>query len=84
MTRHLRLIWRRMASDPTREIGNAGSGIMPGIAFADDAEEVPALSWSASVRTYDKMRNDPQIAGLLWAFVLPILGYRWHLDPNGA
>ena len=52
--------------------------------FADDSEEVLELSWPDSVRTYDKMRNDEQIAAFLLAFTLPIKGYRWFINPNGA
>lgn len=75
---------RTIDPDPTVELGNANQGIAPWSAFYDSTEEVPELAWPHSVKVYDKMRNDNQIAALLLSFMLPILGYRWYIDPNGA
>src|SRR5664279_1651913 len=70
--------------DPTVELGNQNLGIIPWSAYYDTQEEVPELAWPNSPRLYDKMRNDEQISALLLAFLLPIMGYRWYIDPNGA
>lgn len=47
-------------------------------------EHVPELVWPRSVRVYNGMRNDPQVAGLLRGSTLPIRRYFWYVDPNGA
>src|SRR3954447_21505624 len=72
------------APDPTAEIGNASAGVQPWSAFFDAAEEIPELAWPQNVKLYDRMRHDDQIAALQLAFLLPIFGYRWYIDPNGA
>src|SRR5690242_8950676 len=71
-------------ADPTKEIGNAATGIVPWSPFYQTAEDVAELAWPESVYAYNKMRNDEQIAALLLSFMLPIFGYRWYIDPNGA
>jgi hypothetical protein len=71
-------------ADPTVELGNASTGIVPWSAFYQTAEDVAELAWPQSVFVYNKMRNDEQIAALLLSFFLPIFGYRWYIDPNGA
>src|SRR6476620_9237814 len=71
-------------TDPTVELGNAASGIPPWNAFYDNTEDVAELAFPASVAVYNKMRTDSQIAALMLAFMLPIFGYRWYVDPNGA
>ncbi len=61
---------------------------MPGMAawstFADDAEYVPELKWPASVRVFEKMRSDSQLAALYNATILALLKFKWKIDPNGA
>jgi len=70
---------------PTVERGGIiGGNLMPWTAFIDDQETVPDLVWPNSIRVYERMRQDGQIAGLLAGCVLPITRYRWQLDPNGA
>lgn len=41
---------------------------------------VPDLTWPLSVRTYARMRSDPQLAAILKAFTLPIRRATWSLD----
>jgi hypothetical protein len=50
----------------------------------DTIETAPSLAWPQSIRMYDEMRNDSQLAALLLATTLPIRRYRWSIDPNGA
>jgi hypothetical protein len=50
----------------------------------DVEENVPELIGLNAVTTYNKMRQDAQIASLLLAFTLPIRRYRWYIEPNGA
>jgi hypothetical protein len=85
--------WARMSlvvqsgidkTDPTIELGTAATGIVPWSSFYETAEDVPELAWPQSVSVYNKMRNDEQVAALLLSFMLPIFGYRWYIDPNGA
>jgi len=70
--------------DPTVEIGTPNAGIAPWSAFYDSTEDVAELAWPRSIQVYNRMRNDEQIAALLLSFILPILGYRWYIKPNGA
>ncbi len=72
---------------PTSEIGTVTYGSIsafPWTSFIDLDERVPELVWPRSVRTFDQMRHDAQINGLLLGTTLPIRRYRWMLDPNGA
>jgi len=52
--------------------------------WANDAERVPELRWPKSRLTYEQMRTDSQIDALWMGTILPILRYRWFIDPNGA
>jgi hypothetical protein len=52
--------------------------------WANDAERVPELRWPRSRLTFEQMRVDAQIDALWQGTTLPILRYRWFLDPNGA
>lgn len=54
------------------------------IDWANDAERVPELRWPRSRQTFEQMRVDAQIDALWQGTTLPILRYRWFLDPNGA
>jgi hypothetical protein len=85
---------------PLTEIGTStSSGIRPDATaqgllagswqqLVDDAEQIPDLRWQpyggGANKILDKMRTDPQIAGLLMGLFLPIRRYDWHVDPNGA
>ncbi len=72
-----------MAQALEREIGNANLGVAPS-AYNDLDKRVPKHAWPNSIRVYDEMRHDPQIAALLLALTLPIMRYRCFVDPNGA
>lgn len=78
---------------PTRELGAVLGGTLTpaGMApwnkwsnYVDDYEFVPELIWPNSVRTYEQMRNDSQVAALLKATILGIGRFKWSIDPNGA
>lgn len=75
---------------PTREIGAilngafSPAGMAPWTVFVDTEEDVPALMWPQSRRTYEQMRNDTQLASLYQATVLALRKFKWSLDPNGA
>lgn len=70
---------------PTNEIGVGSSvGTLTWGNFLDDTERVPELQWPRSIKEYDRMRNDSQVAALLAGSHLPITRYRWEIDPNGA
>src|SRR5688572_13693300 len=73
-----------MAQALEKEIGNANIGVAPWSSYNDIDERVPKLAWPNSTQVYDEMRNDAQLAALLFALTLPILRYRWFVDPNGA
>ncbi|GAA3721732.1 hypothetical protein GCM10022224_103970 [Nonomuraea antimicrobica] len=71
-----------VGSVPTSDIGGLDS-ILGG--WVDDWLEIlPDLQWPTSVRTYAKMRHDPQLAGVLAAYTLPIRRATWQLDPAGC
>jgi hypothetical protein len=55
-----------------------------GATFADTTETVSELIWPESVRTYSKMRTDPQITAVLNAYCLPIRSGTWAVDPAGC
>jgi len=78
------------AKPPTREIGAilngnfSPAGMAPWTQWVDTEETVPELKWPNSVRTYQTMRNDTQIAALYVATVLGLAKMQWLIDPNGA
>src|SRR5262252_2682583 len=78
------------AAPPINEIGSvldgafSPAGMAPWIMWVDTEETVPQLRWPTSVRTYQQMRNDSQIAALYDATLLAILKMDWLIDPNGA
>lgn len=74
-----------------REVGHAGAAPqwvvgsnVTAYGIDDSQEYIPALMWPESTRTYGRMANDPKIAGVLRAVMLPILRAGRSLDPNGA
>lgn len=78
---------------PTDEIGAMVSvgafhpllgGPEPWQSFIDEYEYVPDLRWPNSVFTYDQMRTDSQLAGLVTAVIYGISNLRFVIDPNGA
>jgi hypothetical protein len=52
--------------------------------FIDDKEYVPDLKWPLSVKAYQRMRTDSQIAGLYRAMTMPIRRFKWVIDANDA
>ena len=78
---------------PVRELGAVlGGSLTPaGMApwskwtsFVDDYEYVPELIWPNSVRTFEQMRNDSQVAALYKATLLGCMRFKWSIDPNGV
>src|SRR4051794_27145535 len=75
---------------PTNEIGAvlngafSPAGMAPWTRFVDMDEYVPELIWPASVRTYERMRTDTQLASLYQATSLALRRFKWSIDPNGA
>lgn len=75
---------------PTTELGAilggalSPAGMAPWSSFFDDQEFVPELTWPRSVRTYDMMRADTQLASLFEATRQALLKFKWSIDPNGA
>lgn len=55
-----------------------------GTMLVDLLEQVPALTWPDSVRTYGQMRTDPQIAAVTNAYTLPIRSGTFAVDPAGC
>jgi len=52
--------------------------------YVDEWEYVPELRWPMSVRLFDQMRTDSQLAGLVTAVMWGICQLRFVVDPNGA
>lgn len=70
---------------PKREIGSIiTTGVIPWGSFIEDTERVPELQWPNSIVAYDVMRTDSQVEALLNGAFLPILNYKWQINPNGA
>lgn len=45
---------------------------------------IPELTWPHSIRTYSRMRWDPQLKAVLSAYMLPIRRSDWAVDPAGC
>lgn len=67
-------------------VDDAGYAYTGGYGELVDAllEFVPDLLWPQSIRTYTKMRVDPQIGGVLKAYTLPLRRASWAVDPAGC
>lgn len=50
----------------------------------DFAEHVPDVVWPLSNQTFSQMRNDPAVAAVLSAVMLPIRRATWAVDPTGC
>ncbi len=69
---------------PSREIGSLS--VLPSwgaLAGADPADP-PAFQFPLRVATVERMRVDPQIDALCNSVTMPVMRFRWDLDPNGA
>jgi hypothetical protein len=71
---------------PTRDIGTPdlyygtwGQGLL-----TDWWETTADLIWPQSVITYGRMRHDPQLRGIVSAYILPIIRAAWLVDPAGC
>nr|MBA3689709.1 DUF935 family protein [Chloroflexota bacterium] len=70
---------------PASEIGQINWAPIPGWgALVEETEHVPELTWPSSITTYDRVRRDSQVAGLMRGMTMPIRRRRWLVDPNGA
>ena len=67
-------------------VDDAGFAYSGGYGELIDAllEYVPDLLWPLSVRTFSRMRTDPQVGATLKAYTLPIRRANWALDPAGC
>lgn len=71
-------------SAPTKPSGYVEDSVYWSVALAQFGEMVPDLMWPTSNWTYSQMRRDPQLAGILKAYTLPIRRASWSLDPAGC
>lgn len=62
------------------EIGLDGYGVLVDALL----EAVPELVWPLSVRTFSRMRNDPQLEPILTLYTEAICGTTWAVDPAGC
>jgi hypothetical protein len=74
------------ASIPTRDIGTTdlyfgswGQGLL-----TDWWERTADLIWPQSIITYGRMRHDPQLRGIVSAYLLPMLRATWCIDGTGC
>lgn len=68
-----------------REKGYAYGGDTRGGLFEDlSSETTPELMFPESIKTYERMRKDAQIASVLRAVTAPIQRTQTWVDPNGA
>lgn len=75
-----------MPAPPTSDLGrpdliwgNPGQGLM-----SDWLETTADLMWPLSIRTFGRMRRDPQLTAVLAAYSMPILRATWAVDPAGC
>lgn len=73
-------------SGPTGERGAPQQvSSLPGwTAFVDDGEYAPDLKYPLSRDIFEKMMTDSQVIGLWRGTTLPVRGFQWMVDPNGA
>lgn len=69
---------------PRTSLGYVSDHNAYGAAMADMLENVSDLVWPASVTTYARMRNDPQIAATLNAITWPMRSGTWCVNPKGC
>lgn len=91
---------RQGAKAPTRELGvpdnymmgggvtGGGLSVLAGAGpwhmYVDEWEYVPELRWPLSIRLFDQMRTDSQLAALLTGTMWGITQLRYVVDPNGC
>jgi len=59
-------------------------GTGPWHMYVDEWEYVPELRWPLSIRLFDQMRTDSQLAALLTGTMWGITQLRYVIDPNGC
>ena len=69
---------------PTGEIGSLN--VLPtwGVLAGADPADPPAFQFPQRVTTVERMRTDGQVDALCNSLTMPIMRFRWQLDPNGA
>lgn len=73
----------RLGPPPTTELG--APGVFSWAGWLDTWEETAELVFPLSLRVFDRMRrSDAQVASVIRAADLPILGTRWSLDGEGC
>lgn len=79
------------ASLPTRPSGQpdnnaSGAGWNAGYGSAVDylLDYIPDLTWPLTIRTYSRMRWDPQLKAVMSAYTLPIRRATWAVDGAGC
>lgn len=77
-----------MAALPTSPQGYTDEASRYGAAFGNIVdtvlEYVPDLAWPMSVKTFARMRTDPQLAAILKAYKLPIRRATWAVDGSAC
>ena len=69
---------------PTREIGSLN--VLPtwGALAGMDPSDPPAFQFPSRVQTVERMRTDGQVDALCNSVTMPVLRFKWQLNPNGA
>lgn len=68
-----------------REVGHAGTSVVPWTGINDPSEVTAELAWPLNLAVYDLMRRtDSQLGGVWKATTYPIRRWNWHIIPNGA
>lgn len=70
----------------TSQVKVLDMGYLPswGVLAADDLEENNLLKFPMSVKSYMKIRSDPQVQGLCNAVTWPIYRMQWYIEPGDA
>lgn len=69
---------------PTTVRGHIDEQSTWGGILLDALDYIPDLAWPLSITTYHQMRSDPQLAGVLAAYNLPLRRAGWAVDPSGC
>jgi hypothetical protein len=72
---------------PRAAIPYSGSSLASMLGWSylvDEREYVPDLVWPHSIKVFDQMRTDSQMASLFHAMLMRIRRFKWGIDPNGA
>lgn len=69
---------------PLRELGYAKTDTAGDWWATLVDEKVPELRWPGAYDVYDDMVNNPQVASVVRAVMMPILGTGWRVDGTGC